>query len=62
MPAKPVIDSAVAGPDGFINRTEISTHRDGKITRIEHFEKNVLMSAEEAKAYGLVDEVFNKRR
>lgn len=34
-------------PDGTITRTEISTRRDGKITRIEHFEKNVLVSAEE---------------
>lgn len=35
------------GPDGSILRTDISTRRDGKVTRVEHFLKNVLVSAEE---------------
>ena len=33
-------------PDGG-SRIEISTRHDGKVTRIEHFRKDVLVSAEE---------------
>jgi hypothetical protein len=36
-----------AGPDGAITRIEISLERDGKITRIEHFDKELPVSAEE---------------
>jgi hypothetical protein len=36
-----------ANPDGSLARIEISTHRDGRITRVEHYEKDVLVSAEE---------------
>ena len=35
------------GPDGSVNRVEISGRRDGKVSRIEHYEKNVLVAAEE---------------
>jgi hypothetical protein len=34
-------------PDGAIERIEVSGKRDGKISRIEHYAKNVLVSAEE---------------
>ena len=34
-------------PDGSIDRIEISTARDGKVTRIEHYQQNALVSAEE---------------
>jgi hypothetical protein len=34
-------------PDGSIGRIEISTARDGKVTRIEHYQQNALVSAEE---------------
>src|SRR5262245_21732994 len=33
--------------DGTIDRIEISTRRDGVIDRIEHYEKNLLLTAEE---------------
>jgi hypothetical protein len=36
-----------AGPDGTVARTEISTRRDGKVSRIEHYENELLVSAEE---------------
>jgi hypothetical protein len=36
-----------AGPDGAITRVEISLKRDGKITRIEHFEDELPVRAEE---------------
>ena len=36
-----------AGPDGAITRIEISTRRDGKVSRIEHYEKELPVSAEE---------------
>ncbi len=35
------------GADGSIERIEISTNRDGKVTRVEHYRKNVLVAAEE---------------
>jgi hypothetical protein len=35
------------GPDGSVARIEISTRRDGTIDRVEHFVKNVLVSAEQ---------------
>jgi hypothetical protein len=35
------------GPSGSIERIEISTRRDGKITRIEHFQADRLVAAEE---------------
>ena len=35
------------GPDGTIERIESSTRRDGKISRIEHYSKGLLVSAEE---------------
>jgi hypothetical protein len=36
-----------AGPDGKVERIEISTRRDGKVSRIEHYEKDVPVRAEE---------------
>jgi hypothetical protein len=36
-----------SGPDGAITRIEVSTRRDGKVTRTEHYENNVLVTAEE---------------
>jgi hypothetical protein len=33
------------GPDGSIARIEISTHRDTRVTRVEHYEHGVLVSA-----------------
>jgi hypothetical protein len=36
-----------AGPDGAISRIEVSTRRDGKANRFEHYEKDVLVRAEE---------------
>jgi hypothetical protein len=38
---------AYPAPDGSLLRMEISTNRDGKVTRIEHYEKGVLARAEE---------------
>ena len=35
------------GPDGATTRVELSTRRDGKVSRVEHFEKTVLVRAEE---------------
>ncbi len=35
------------GPDGSIGRIEVSTRRDGKVTRIEHYEHDKLVTAEE---------------
>jgi len=35
------------GPDGTIARIEVSTKHDGKVTRIEHYQKDVLVAAEE---------------
>ena len=35
------------GPDGAIARIDVSTKRDGKVTRAEHYEKDALVSAEE---------------
>ena len=35
------------GPDGAIVRIDISTNRDGKVTRTEHYEKKALVAAEE---------------
>jgi hypothetical protein len=35
------------GPDGSIDRIEVSAKRDGKISRVEHYMKNVLVSVEE---------------
>lgn len=36
-----------AGPDGSVARIEVSTRRDGKVNRIEHFENDRLVTAEE---------------
>ena len=36
-----------AGPDGRVARIEVSTRRDGRVTRIEHYENDQLVSAEE---------------
>lgn len=36
-----------AGPDGAIVRIDVSTKRDGKVTRTEHYEKDALVEAEE---------------
>jgi hypothetical protein len=45
-----------SGPDGSIARIELSTRRDGKVTRTEHYEHDVLTSAEEdADADGRID-------
>jgi hypothetical protein len=33
--------------DGSIERIEISANRDGKVTRVEHYQKSVLVAAEE---------------
>jgi len=35
------------GDDGTIARIDVSTKHDGKITRVEHYQKDVLVSAEE---------------
>ena len=35
------------GPDGGVSRIEISTRGDGQVTRIEHYERGRLVSAEE---------------
>jgi hypothetical protein len=35
------------GPDGTIARIEVSTRRDGKVTRIEHYQQDKLVTAEE---------------
>jgi hypothetical protein len=45
-----------SGPDGSIARIELSPRRDGKVTRTEHYEHDVLTSAEEdADADGRID-------
>jgi hypothetical protein len=36
-----------AGPDGSIARIDVSTHRNGTIDRVEHYERGVLVRAEE---------------
>jgi hypothetical protein len=36
-----------AAPDGSIARIEVSTKRDGKVDRVEHYERNALVGAEE---------------
>lgn len=36
-----------SGPDGSIVRIDVSTRRDGKITRVEHYAKDMLIRAEE---------------
>lgn len=36
-----------AGPDGSIVRIDVSTRRDGKVTRVEHYDHEKLVSAEE---------------
>ena len=51
-----------AGPDGSIVRIDVSTRRDGKVNRFEHYENDVLASAEEdTDGDGAVDkwEVYN---
>lgn len=35
------------GPDGLIVRIDVSTLRDGTVTRIEHYQRDVLVAAEE---------------
>ena len=37
-----------AGPDGKVARVEVSTRRDGSVTRIEHYDNEQLVAAEEA--------------
>jgi len=36
------------GPDGKVIRVEVSTRRDGNVTRIEHYDNERLVAAEEA--------------
>jgi hypothetical protein len=36
-----------SGPDGTLIRIDVSTRRDGHVNRVEHFEKDRLVSAEE---------------
>jgi hypothetical protein len=36
-----------AGPDGSVVRIDVSTHRNGTIDRVEHYEADVLVRAEE---------------
>ncbi|HEY2908264.1 MAG TPA: hypothetical protein VGJ29_20330 [Vicinamibacterales bacterium] len=36
-----------AGPDGAVVRIDVSTHRNGRVDRIEHYERDVLVRAEE---------------
>ena len=36
-----------AGPDGTVARIDVSTRRDGRVTRIEHYQRDVLVTAEE---------------
>jgi hypothetical protein len=36
-----------AGPDGTVERVDVSLHRNGKIDRVEHYEHDVLVRAEE---------------
>ena len=38
---------AYTGPDGAIVRIDVSTKRDGKVTRVEHYQHDVLVAAEE---------------
>jgi hypothetical protein len=35
------------GPDGTIARIDVSTRRDGQVTRVEHYQGDVLVAAEE---------------
>ena len=45
-----------AAPDGAITRIELSTRRDGKVNRVEHYEKDLLVRAEEdTEGVGTVD-------
>ena len=45
-----------AGPDGSIVRIDVSTRRDGNVTRTEHYQNNMLVSAEEdSDADGQID-------
>ena len=34
-------------PDGTLSRVDVSTNHDGKITRVEHYEHDALVAAEE---------------
>jgi hypothetical protein len=36
-----------AAPDGSLVRIDVSTRRDGHVSRVEHFEKDLLIAAEE---------------
>jgi hypothetical protein len=36
-----------AGPDGSVVRIDVSTRRDGRVTRVEHYDHDKLVSAEE---------------
>jgi hypothetical protein len=38
---------AYLGPDGTIARVDVSLRRDGHVTRVEHYQHNVLVAAEE---------------
>jgi hypothetical protein len=35
------------GPDGTVARIDVSTRRDGKVTRVEHYQHDILVAAEE---------------
>jgi hypothetical protein len=35
------------GPDGTIARIDVSTRRDGRVTRVEHYQQDILVAAEE---------------
>ena len=51
-----------AGPDGSIVRIDVSTRRDGKANRFEHYEKDILVRAEEdTDGDGAIDkwEIYN---
>jgi hypothetical protein len=38
---------AYLGPDGTIARVDVSLRRDGHVTRVEHYQRSVLVAAEE---------------
>ena len=44
------------GPDGAVVRIDVSTKRDGRVTRVEHYDQNHLVRAEEdTDADGAID-------
>jgi hypothetical protein len=42
-----------AGADGTIARTDVSTRRDGKVSRIERYDSDQLVGAEEGRFQGV---------